>query len=64
MYFLKIPYVSSTKHSDLEISFQTALKSVRQAKVLLTISNNEDGTSHYLHETLKSASDHLILVHF
>lgn len=36
--FLKIPKPSRTKNADPEISFQSALKSVRQAKVLLTVS--------------------------
>lgn len=42
------------KPAGLEISFQTALKSVRQAEVL-----PETGGSLHFHETLNSATDHL-----
>lgn len=34
---LKIPKPSCTKNAGLEISFHSALKSLKQAKVLLTI---------------------------
>lgn len=57
-----IPKSSGAKNTGLEIRLQTALKSVKQAKVVLTISVNEVGISVHLHEAFNSASDRL--VHF
>lgn len=61
---LKIPQLSNTKNAGLEISFQSALKSVKQAKVLPTI-GVEVGISLQLHESsILSLTTTSILVHF